>query len=129
MSKVLSSLRQWFLLHFMVDYLIGIPLLLAPEWTLALFGFAPVEVFTARLVGAALLAIGGVSLLPHSRKVYDILLSLKIIWALTAFLGILFSISEGAPRAAWLFLAIFTFFGCVWIYFKVQLKGVPRERR
>ena len=57
------SLRFWFVVHFVVDFIFAVPLLLAPVWLMTLFGFESPDPFTGRLVGAALLGIGGESLL------------------------------------------------------------------
>lgn len=116
------SLRTWFVIHFALDYIVGIPLLLFPNWALGLFGFQE-SVLTARLVGAALLGIGGVSLVAHKKdkKVYSTLLSLKLIWSGAAIVGILLSILEGTPKVAWVFLAVFVFFFLLWGYYERKL--------
>lgn len=58
-----GSLRVWFVIHFAVDMLFAIPLLFFPEFLLPLLGWKVVDPITSRLVGAALLGIGGESLL------------------------------------------------------------------
>ena len=123
MKKIPKSLRIWFIIHFIMDILFGLPLLLFPAWTLQLFGFTAVETFTARLVGAALLGIGGVSLWMHNEGMesYRTMLRLKIIWSVSAIIGIFLSVMFGAPSTAWFFLAIFVVFSVVWIYFKLRL--------
>ena len=62
-KEVPSSLRTWFLIHFIVDYLFGIPLLFFPKAFLRFCGLPVNDLLPLRLVGAALLAIGGVSYL------------------------------------------------------------------
>ena len=52
-----QSLRFWFVIHFVFDFVLGVPLLVAPVWFLTLFGFENPDPFTARLVGAALLGM------------------------------------------------------------------------
>lgn len=118
------SLRIWFIVHFVADMLFAIPLFVAPVWFMGLFGFALVEPMTARLVAAALFGIGGVSFVVRNqgRETFISLLSLKTIWSLAAIIGIAMSIAEGAPRSAWLFLAIFSIFSSVWSYFLLELK-------
>tara|TARA_Y100000034_G_C6660411_1_gene289488 strand:- start:227 stop:598 length:372 start_codon:yes stop_codon:yes gene_type:complete len=120
MKKIPKSLRVWFIIHFVADYLFGIPLLLFPVWTLNLFGFTAVETVTARLFGAALLGIGGVSLLTHKKgkESYDTLLSLKLIWSLAAIIGLIISIIQGSPKATWLILLTFIIFNGIWLYYK-----------
>ena len=121
-NRVPRSLEHWFVIHFIVDVLFGLPLLLAPEWTLHLFGFPAVELLTTRLVGAALLGIGGVSLIVRqkssSREVYNTLLSLKLIWSWAAILGIFMTILETGQKVLWLFLLIFVFFFLLWGWYQ-----------
>lgn len=114
-----SSLRRWFVIHFVLDVLFGLPLLFFPQLILGLFGFSAVESVTARLVGAALLAIGGISLLARKegKEVYGTLLKMKLLWSGSAMVGLLLSLVEGAPRSVWLFLGIFVFFFLLWGYY------------
>ena len=116
-------LRTWFLIHFFVDYLFGIPLLIAPVWALTLFGWQYVDPATSRLVGAALLGIGGESLLARNTSIetFKAMLNLKIIWSLAAIYGITASIIQGAPPMGFVFLAIFAVFSAIWIYYRVKL--------
>ena len=129
--EIPPSLRTWFLIHFVVDMLFGIPLLLFPAWTLSLFGLAAGEPLTARLVGAALLGIGGISVLARDAEpeTYRHLLTMKLIWSGSAIVGIVLSIVEGAPSTAWLFLATFAVFFSVWVYYWVRLNGSKPEVR
>ncbi len=121
MKCVPAGLRTWFLIHFAADYLVGVPLFLFPEWTLELLRL-PAEPLTARLVAAALLAIGGVSFLKHTKEQYRSLLLLKIIWAGTALIGILLSLREKTSFAGWSILAVFALFLAVWIYYRRKLQ-------
>jgi hypothetical protein len=122
-NSVSKSLRIWFLIHFLIDYLFGFPLLFFPELTTGLLGFANVDVLTVRLVGAALLGIGGASLLMHkkSKEVYDTMLSLKLIWSGTAIIAIILSMIENYIWAQGLFLVIFVFFFFLWASYKWKL--------
>jgi hypothetical protein len=118
-----KNLRTWFVVHFITDYLFGIPLLVAPVLTLSLLGWSTIDPATTRLVGAALLGIGGESLLGINARLdtYIALLNLKIIWSLSAILGILLSIIQGSPPMSWAILAIFIIFSAAWIYYRLQL--------
>ena len=120
--KVPQSLRTGFIIHFIVDFIFGIPLLLFPAETLHLFGFQTSELLTARLVGAALLGIGGVSFLvrDETEAVFRSLLKLKVIWSLSAIAGIVLTLYEGAPAFTWIILVIFVVFSGVWGYFLVR---------
>ena len=112
---VLKNLRTWFVIHFFTDYIFGIPMLIAPVWTMSLFGWTVIDPATTRIAGAALLGIGGESLLVRnaSLEVYRAMLNMKIIWSLSAIFGIILSILDGAPPMAWGFLAIFTGFSAL----------------
>src|SRR3989344_9178070 len=114
-----SSLKMWFIIHFIVDYIFGIPLLLAPQWTLTLFGFQAAELLTPRLVGAALLGIGGISLIARneSKEVYRSLLLLKILWSVSVIIAIILTLIEGAPTSSWIILMIFIFFSGLWCHY------------
>ena len=119
-----KSLRVWFVIHFVIDIIIAIPMLLVPELLLPLFGWSVVDPITSRLVGAALLGIGVESLIGRnpSRDVYKAMLNLKILWASGAILGIGLGLVAGGPPIAWIFLAIFTGFLGLWAYYRVKLR-------
>ena len=119
MPQVPHSLKTWFIIHFIIDYIFGVPLLFAPRFALTLFGFQAAELLTARLVGAALIGIGGISFFAREKNkdVYRPLLLLKILWSLSAIFGIVITLFEGAPPAAFIVLLIFAFFSGLWLYF------------
>ena len=119
-----QGLKTWFVIHFVVDMLFGIPLLFFPHWALGLFGWEHIDPVTSRLVGAALLGIGGESLLGRNsqRETFQALLNLKIIWAAGAILGIGLGIKDGASPIVWGVLGIFVIFLVIWIYYRIQLK-------
>lgn len=123
-NGVPRKLRRWFVIHFVVDILFAIPLLLIPETILPFFGWAVVDPITSRLVGAALLGIGTESLLGRnaSLEVYRAMLNLKLLWGTGALLGITLGIIQGAPITAWLLLAIFSLFTIVWLYYWLKLR-------
>jgi hypothetical protein len=118
-----QGLRTWFVVHFAVDMVFGIPLLFFPYWSMTLFGWDYVDPLTSRLVGAALLGIGGESLLGRNAKfeTFQAMLNLKIIWACGAVLAIGMGIRDGLPTIAWGILGIFAVFLVVWIYYRFQL--------
>ena len=118
------SLRFWFVIHFVVDFILAIPLLVAPVWLLTLFGFDNPDPFTARLVGAALLGIGGESLLGWEGPVeaFRAMLNLKIIWSLAAISAIILTlIFNGGPFMAYVVLLLFAGFSGLWIYYRSLL--------
>lgn len=118
--SVPRSLRTWFIIHFAIDILFGLPLLFAPAIVMGLFGFSPIQPITTRLVGATLIGIGGVSYLVRDerKEVFSALLNMKIMWSLAAIVAIGLTILEGAPWGAWLFLGLFALFFGVWVYYK-----------
>ena len=107
-----KGLRTWFIIHFIADYLFGIPLLLAPIWTMTLFGWASIDPATTRLVGAALLGI----------ETYRAMLNLKIIWSLAAIFSLAAAVAQGAPPITWLLLIMFLIFSITWIYYRMKIK-------
>lgn len=118
-----KSLRNWFLIHFAVDMIVAIPLMVAPEFILELFGFQNIEIITARLVAAALLAVGGTSLWMHRGSVesFVVMLKLKLLWSGFAMSGIIWSIFNGSPSVAWFVFGIFAVFFVVWLWYFVKL--------
>jgi hypothetical protein len=122
--QVPGNLRVWFVIHFAVDMLFAIPLLFFPEILLPLLGWKVVDPITSRLVGAALLGIGGESLLSRnaSKEVFLAMLNLKIIWAAGAVIGIALGIAAGGPPLAWALLVIFVAFLGVWVYYRYELR-------
>ena len=119
--KVPKGLVIWFKIHFLVDMIFGIPLLLLPEFTLNLFGIFAGEMVTARLIGAGLIGIGGASLLTKKLEAYKIMLNLKIIWSLSAILALILSTIYGSPKIVYLLIMIFGIFSAVWIYYKRKI--------
>ena len=120
-----QSLRFWFVIHFVVDFIFAIPLLIAPVWLLTLFGFETADPFTARLVGAALLGIGGESLLGWNGTVeaFRAMLNLKIILSLAAIAAIILTlVITGGPLMAYVVLLIFAAFGGLWMYYRFLLR-------
>ena len=122
-KNVPHSLKIWFVLHFILDFLFGLPLLFFPTSFLHLLRWPNVDVFSARLVGAALIAIGGISFLKREEGIesYHTLLSLKILWASAALFGIFITIVQGFPMIGWFPFILFALFLIIWIYYKLKL--------
>ena len=120
-----KSLRTWFVIHFVADMIFAIPLLFAPVWLLTTFGFETVDPLTARLVGAALLGIGGESLLGRnaSADTFRAMLNLKIIWSLGAIFGIAVSLDAQSPPMGYALLAIFIAFNIIWVDYRLKLRN------
>jgi len=120
-KKIPASLRTWFVIHFITDMCFGLPLLFFPQIILNLFGFFSQEYVMARLVGAALIGIGGSSVFAKTKENYDILLTLKVIWSISALIGLLISYLVTYNKNILMFIVIFGLFSSVWIYYKFRL--------
>ena len=90
--------------------------------TLAFFQFSGENFLAARLLGAGLIGIGGVSLLANRAGIetYRVLLKMKILWSGSAIIALLLSFPT-APRNIWLFLILFVMFFAVWTWYDRRL--------
>lgn len=122
-SQVPKSLEAWFKIHFVVDIIFAVPLIFVPVWLLGLLGLSANEAVMARLVGAALVGIGGTSLLSTkmTKDSFNTMLTLKLLWSSSAVFGFLISLFFGAPKSVWLFVLIFTVFFFIWLYYKKRI--------
>jgi hypothetical protein len=122
--EVPITLRRWFVAHAVVDLAIGLPLLIAPGWLLPALGWTAVDGPSARLVGAALVAIGGQSWLGRDAgpETYRAMLNLKILWSYGAIAGLLVCIGQGGPPALVLILSTFLVFAGVWTHHRIRFK-------
>jgi hypothetical protein len=117
-----NSLRVWFLIHFAVDMFFAIPLIIFPDAVLNFLNLSGQTVL-ARLVGAALFAIGGASLFSYkqNRESYNTMLTLKLFWAGAAITGLLCSAFAGETIKIWYAIGLFLIFFLVWTYYKAKL--------
>ncbi len=127
-NPVPDALRKWFVIHFWIDILFAIPLMLVPVEMLSMLGWQTVDAYTGRLVAAALFGIGIESYLGRNAGLESFrnMLTLKVIWSLSAVLGIGLSLAENAqnrPLIAWGILVIFIGFNFLWVYWRVKLRG------
>jgi hypothetical protein len=125
-SAVPRSLKTWFIIHFLIDMLFAIPLMLFPEQMLSFGGWQTIDPFTSRLAAAALFGIGIESYLTRnaSPETYRGMLNLKIIWSSAAIVGIGLSLAQGAqnrPWFGWAVLLIFISFNGIWVYWRKRL--------
>jgi threonine/homoserine/homoserine lactone efflux protein len=119
-----KGLRFWFVVHFVLDVIFAIPLLLFPKETLQFFGWTQIDPLATRLVGAALMGIGVESLLGRNAttEAFRAMLNLKVIWSLSAVFGITLSMVQGGPPVfGWAVLAIFGSFSILWISYRLRL--------
>lgn len=127
-----ASLRAWFVADFVIDVVVAAPLMIGPRFLLGRLGWTAIDPVAARLLAAALLAIGLQSFFGRNDGIetYRAMLRLKVIWSLAAVIGVFVGIAEGAPPAAWALLAIFVVFLGVWSHHAIRLKqlgGVPDD--
>ena len=122
-TTVPLALRNWFVVHFALDVVFAVPLLLAPEWLLPRLGWLFVDPVTSRLVGAALMGIGVQSLLGRNAgaEVFRAMLNLKIIWSASATFGLGLALLSGGPPVAGLFLMVFMSFLGLWVYYRLRV--------
>ncbi len=118
-KSIPTSLRYWFIVHFVIDTVFAIPLLFFTGWFLAKLNFPDENLIFIRLVGAILLGIGGSSLFSHNagRETMQAMLVLKLLWSGGAIFAISLSLYQGAPAIAWIFLGIFLLFFLVWSFY------------
>jgi len=106
--------------------LFAVPLFIAPEWMLTLFGWQNVDPLTSRMVAAALFGIGIESFLGRYAQVdvFRGMLNLKLIWSFGAVLGILISLIQagGGPFMGWVVMGIFVAFFFLWAYYRLKLR-------
>ena len=124
MTKVPKSLRTWFHIHFVADYIFAIPLMIAPVWTMQLLGFPVVDPYTTRLVAAALFGVGGVSYLLNDKglETYRTLLTLKIVWSWAAIVGLILTLQSQPVFMAYVILGLFVVFSGIWSYYYHKIK-------
>lgn len=124
-GQVPASLRTWFVIHFVADVIVAVPLFVAPRAFLGLLGWTAVDPLATRLVAAALLGIGVESLLGRraGADTFRAVLNLKIIWSAAATIGILWSQLEGGPKVGWLAFAIFAGFHALWVFYRLRLRA------
>jgi len=128
-NTVPSALRRWFIVHFIADVVVAIPLLAVPTTFLRTLGWTAIDPIAARMVGAALAGIGVESFLCRndSVEVFRAMLRLKCIWSGVAVAGVSLSIAQGAPPAAWGVLAVFVGFAVVWNIYRLRLRASGRD--
>ncbi|MFQ6613503.1 MAG: hypothetical protein ACE5D1_01545 [Fidelibacterota bacterium] len=124
-TAIPTRLRTWFIIHFWVDIAFALPLMIAPVFFMKWVGFPLVEPLATRLVAAALIGIGGASLLNRNAGVesYRSLLNLKLLWSAAATVGILWTMIERyiVLWFGWVILAVFVGFFFLWLNFRLKL--------
>jgi hypothetical protein len=118
------SLRAWFVVDFVVDTLVAVPILLAPESFLMRLGWTAIDPVSPRLLGAALLAMGAQSWRARNQgpDVLRALLGVKTIWTAAAIVGLVLAITQGAPSLTFALLATCLALSGVWIHYTIRLR-------
>ncbi len=118
--QIPKALKFWFKFHFIVDILFAFPLIVLPEQTLLAFGFVGANAALARIIGAALIGIGATSYYTHTDEEFNLMLSFKIWWSISAIAGLFWSWLENPIWQILLLIGIFIIFSGTWIYFKLK---------
>ena len=118
-------LKNWFIIHFIVDILLAIPLMFFPEVFLSYLGWTQIDPLTTRLVAAALFAIGIESFICRNGSVetFKNMLTLKIIWSSAAILGLILSyfVLTELSLVILSLIIIFVLFNILWWYWRLRL--------
>jgi len=118
MSK---ALRVTFLIHAIVSFLLGAPLLVAPGRFLMLLGWIRIDSMISRILGAALLALAWASWRAWNAKEkaqVKILLELEAIFTVLAVIGLLRElVIYPYPPIYWVDCAILAIFAVAWNIF------------
>ncbi len=128
-----NALKKWFVLHFVIDIIVALPLMLMPVTVLEVLGWENIDPIATRLFAAALFAIGIKSYIGRNLNiaVYDAMLNLKIIWSTFAIVGLVSSTMQGIEQDnpfVWLGILVFLLFNILWIYWKLRLQKLNNKR-
>ena len=129
--EVPRTLRAWFVAHAVVAVAAALPLLVAPELALHRLGWTTVDPASTRLLGAALLALGGESFLARDAEVavYRAMLRLNVIWSFAGAAGLVVTIGAGAPPATWAVLSALIIFAGVWLHHAIRFRQLESAGR
>ena len=122
-KQVPNGLRKWFVVHFVVDVLAALPLMVAPGAILRALGWSAVDPIASRLVAASLLGIGIESWLGRNSgpESFQAMLNLKLIWSGAAIIGVAWALFEGGPPVGWVVLIVFAGFNAIWVRYRFAL--------
>jgi len=121
MSK---GLKSTFLVHAIVAFLVGAPLLIAPGRFLGIFSWAPVDPLLDRVLGAALLGLAwsswrGWRATDKAQIIF--LVEVEAVFCVLACLGLLRHLLIAYyPFIVWLVFAVLAIFAIAWIVFWVK---------
>lgn len=119
-----NGLKLTFLIHALVALVIGLPLLIAPGRFVDLVGWMPVEPILARILGAALLALGWGSFRvwqSADKELAAVLIQVEAVFAVLAGVGVLrHLLIANYPVTVWVALLVFAAFAIAWIAFGLK---------
>ena len=123
----LRGLRRWFVVHFVVDVVVAIPLMLVPGKILSLLGIEG-GVSLARIVAAALLGIGIESWFGRRASKESLLgmLRLKIVWSGMAVLALGWGMvdRELDLLVGGSLVGVFIAFNLLWTYWFIKIRKI-----
>ena len=129
-EEELKWLRFWFGVHFAVDMLVAVPLMLAPRQVMNLLGLEG-SVVLVRVIAAALLGIGGESFFGRNGSKESLvgMLRLKIIWSSMAVLALGWGLVEKelSLELGGSLLLVFLVFNLLWVRWYFKLKDLFLE--
>jgi hypothetical protein len=126
MSK---ALKYTFVVHAIVSFLFGVPLLLAPGSFLGLFGWAPIDPLISRLLGAAVLALAWGSVRgSQAMEVLQVktLVEMEMVYTILGCVGLLRHLLIAYyPWYVWTIFVVLALFAIAWIvfFFKIRRKA------
>jgi hypothetical protein len=124
--NIKKALKISFIIHFFLDIVFALPLMIMPVRFLSLLGWNAVDPIAARIASAALFGIGIESLLARNADLSSFrhMLRLKIIWSASALTGLIISAVKGyfsIPAITALLIGIFAVFNFVWTLFFILI--------
>jgi hypothetical protein len=119
-----KALKYTFLIHAIIAFLFGAPLLLGPGRFLGLFGWEPIDPLVSRLLGAALLALAWGSWTgwrTTERAQVNLLIEMELVFTMLGSAGLLrHLLIAGYPWYVWMVFAVLAVFAVVWIIFRFK---------
>ncbi len=128
-----QNLRYTFLAHAVVCLVFGIAFVLVPATVASMYGMKEYDPFTARVLGAALLALALSSWASFRAALWGevrIVVQMEIAFTVIGTLATLYALLvDAAPALAWGNLVIFVVFGALWIYFYTRAPATAAAPR
>ncbi len=119
----MKSLKFWFTFHFIIDFIVAFLLIFYPMILVDFLGVS-YEPVTTKLVAAALLGIGGISLISknYSKETHKALLELKLIWSFFATVLVFCYAKSLMNFKLMLVPLVFGLFFVLWFYYWLKIR-------